>query len=251
MSEQFGMVLESRANERENLSYIRWLFTYLLLAGEDGGQRATGVAWLDRDRNHYILERVGRAPDMMHDPAYSGFISGAGSGLTWLGGHTHPIRKDRLTIDDSGYPMRAGQTIGTHEGRIANASTVCQGPRLEDADLACCEMILRLADATLAEGRIDVPALAEQLSLCRGRVSAVIASKLDPETVVVVKGEPSLALRYYERLGAVIYARDGALLDTVLASDAGWREISADAMSILTLRCSDPANPSIHPFALA
>ena len=71
------------------------------------------------------------------------------------------------------------------------------------------------------------------LRLCRGQITAVLASRLDPETIIVLKGNKPLELRINRRHRAVLYASDPAFLDAILADEHGWRELPVPAMSFI------------------
>ena len=64
----------------------------------------------------------------------------------------------------------------------------------------------------------------------------MLASRLDPETILVLKGNKPLELRINRRHRAVLYASDPAFLDAVLAEERTWRELSVPAMSLIVFR---------------
>jgi hypothetical protein len=61
----------------------------------------------------------------------------------------------------------------------------------------------------------------------------------DPETVIVIKGNRPLDLRWHPRRKAVLYASDPAYLDVVLTEEQGWREIAVPPMSLVVFRHED------------
>ena len=107
-----------------------------------------------------------------------------------------------------------------------------------------------MADDTLRDGRIDIAAFKERLALCRGQISAVMASKLDPSTVVMIKGNMPLELRYHPEYQVIVYASDPSYLDVALASDPGWEQVVTRPMSIMTFRRSSIPQFELEPFRL-
>ena len=69
-----------------------------------------------------------------------------------------------------------------------------------------------------------------------GQITAVLASRLDPETILVLKGNKPLKLRINRCHRAVLYASDPSFLDAVLAEERGWREFPVPAMSLIVFR---------------
>ena len=67
-------------------------------------------------------------------------------------------------------------------------------------------------------------------------MTAVLASRNDPETILVLKGNKPLELRIHRKHRAVLYASDPAFLDAVLAEERGWRKLSVPSMSMIVFR---------------
>lgn len=178
-------------------------------------------------------------------------ISEVGDDTTWLAGHTRwPTRGD-VNVLANAHPIRAGAIVGTHNGTILNADDLFKRfdlPRFAEVDS---EVIFRMADATLRDGRIDLVAFKKHLALCRGLMSAVLASKLDPKRVIIIKGNKPLELRYHPEYRAIVYASDRAYLDVALPPETGWEEIPTRAMSLMAFDCDDLPNFASQPFRLA
>ena len=67
-------------------------------------------------------------------------------------------------------------------------------------------------------------------------MTAVPASRLDPETVLVLKGNKPLALRLHRRHRAILYASEAACLDAALVTERGWQELAVPARSLIRFR---------------
>ena len=109
-------------------------------------------------------------------------------------------------------------------------------PRYAEVDS---ELIFRLADRFAPEGPIDQEGLKKALALCRGQMSAVLASRLDPGTIAVLKGNKPLCLRIHRQHRVVLYASDDAFIDFAVDNEKGWRELEVPPMTMLTIRHED------------
>ena len=101
------------------------------------------------------------------------------------------------------------------------------------------ELLFRLAHKSYRNDRIDIDRFKARLELCRGQITAVFASRHDPETILLLKGNKPLELRTNSRYRVAIYASDPAFLDAVLAEEPGWRELTIPAMSMIVFRHED------------
>ena len=110
------------------------------------------------------------------------------------------------------------------------------------------ELLCRLAGRAARGGPIDTVRFKDRLRFCRGQMAAVLASRLDPETVLVLKGNKPLELRFHKRHRAILYASDPAYLDAVLDEERGWCELSIPPMSLLVFRHRMLTDFSIEPF---
>lgn len=237
MCGQVGMIFGSRERSQEDLDYLKWLFVWTLLVHEKRGPHATGVAWLKRGGEHSILKSPMRASHFGNTSEFREFFGSIDSDVTWLAGHTRWQTRGDASNNANNHPIRAGNVIGTHNGTVLNADYLFERfdlPRHAEVDS---EIIFRLADSTLHDGRIDVPAFKSRLALCRGLISAVLASKSDPEAVVVIKGNKPLTLRYSARLDVLFYASEASFLDVVLAGMESWKGVSVKPMSLARFNC--------------
>lgn len=245
-----GTIYGTKAREPEERSYLKWLFMYLLLLSERRGPYATGIAWLKADGSHNIFKRPMRAVEFVKERQFVEVISQVNDDVTWLAGHTRwPTRGPN--VQDNAHPIRGGAVVGCHNGTVLNADALFRRfglPRNAEVDS---EIIFRMADATLRDGCINIPAMKERLAICRGQISAVMASKHDPKRVVVIKGNMPLELRCSPRYQAVVYASDPAYLDIAFAAETGWRKIVTRPMSIMTFDCENLPEYESVPFRLA
>lgn len=254
MCRQMGMIFGEQHPTIAEVNYLGKIFTYLLLLGERGGPHATGAVWLKRDRKHSLLKRPQKASDFIRNPVFLDFLAGVDSDVTWLAGHTR-----RQTVGDASnyrnnHPIRAGEVIGTAHGTITNADDLFVHfnlPRYAQVDS---ELVFRLAETTIDDqGRIDVATFKTRLALCKGEVSAVMASRLHPQEIVIIKGNKPLEVRYNRARQVVAYASDASYFDLVLAHDhdRSWETINLKPMTIATFSCDCLGASKCQPFELA
>lgn len=252
MCGQAGIIFGRKDREHKELEYLRKLFRYLLLRSEERGPHATGACWIDRDGEHQIFKRPVRACEFIKDNGFTELLSDVNGDTTWLACHTRWQTRGDARNNANNHPVRAGNVIGTHNGTILNADYLFNLFKLTRFAEVDSELLFRLADSMLTrDGRINIRKLKTHLARCRGQMSAVMASKLNPETVVVVKGNKPLELRYHEDLNVIVYASESDYLDGVVTPALGWRSIHVKAMALHTFHCCDLMGFSSVPFQLA
>ena len=248
MCGQAGIILGRKRRRAEERDHLAWLFTQLLVLNEPRGPHATGVAWLNRDGEHRLFKRPARASRFVTDKAFHEVLGGVDNRTTLFLGHTRWRTRGDEQINENNHPIRAGDILGTHNGTIYNANYLFRRFKLHRFAEVDSELLFRLAGRAARGGPIDTFRFKDRLKLCRGQMAAVLASRLDPETIVVLKSNKPLELRFHARHRAVLYASDAAYLDTVLDEERGWRELEVPAMSLMVFRHRDLTDFSIEPF---
>jgi len=251
MCGQVGVIYGVKDREPQDYDYLNWLFTYLLLLSERRGPYATGVSWLKRDGSHSIFKRPVRASEFVKERQFAELLSAVDDSTTWLAGHTRRPTRGAVDVVSNAQPLRAGRILGTHNGTVTNADVLFARFGLQRFAEVDSEIIFRMADDTLRDGCIDIPTLKGRLALCRGQISAVLASKLDPQRVVVVKGNMPLEFRYHPGHRAMVYASDPAYLNVALPPETGWKHLATKPMSVMTFRCDDLPDFEVESFKLA
>ncbi len=248
MCGQAGIILGRKRRRAEERDYLAWLFTELLVMSERRGPHATGVAWLNRDGDHQLFKRPVRATQFVTDKAFHEILAGVDNRTTLVLGHTRWRTRGDEQVNENNHPIRAGDILGTHNGTIYNANTLFRRFKLRRFAEVDSELLCRLAGRAARGGPIDTIRFKDRLKLCRGQMTAVLASRLDPETVVVLKGNKPLELRIHHRHRAVLYASDPAYLDAALDEEPGWAELDIPPMSLIRFRHRNMWDFSIEPF---
>jgi len=231
-----GVIFGKKRRRAEEREYLAWLFTRLLVISESRGPHATGIAWLNRDGEHRLFKRPVPAGQFVTDKAYHKALSGIDNRATLLLGHTRWRTRGNERVNCNNHPIRAGDIIGTHNGTIYNADYLFRRFKLRRFAQVDSELLFRLAHKSYRNDRIDIDRFKARLELCRGQITAVLASRHDPETILLLKGNKPLELRVHRRYRVAIYASDPAFLDAVLTDERGWRELSVPSMSMIVFR---------------
>ena len=239
MCGQVGIILGRKRRRPNEKDFLREVFIRMLLHSEERGPHASGLAWLKTDGSHRIFKRPMRAHDLVYEKPFQELLGQVDNETTVLMGHTRWRTRGNEFNNRNNHPIRAGIVIGTHNGTIYNADYLFRRlglPRYAEVDS---ELIFRLADRFAPEGPIDQEGLKKALALCRGQMSAVLASRLDPGTITVLKGNKPLCLRIHRQHRVVLYASEPAFIDFAVDNEKGWRELEVPSMTMLTIRHED------------
>ncbi len=162
------------------------------------GRTPRGVAWLKRHGRHKLFKQPVRAGRFV---LRQGVPRGPGRNRqphhAALGSHppAHPRGDEK--INENNHPIRAGDILGTHNnGTIYNANTLFRRFKPHRFAEVDSELLFRLAARAGRNGRIDVERFKGRLKLYCGQMAAVMASRLDPETILVLKGNKPHELAY-------------------------------------------------------
>jgi len=182
------------------------------------------------------------------DKAFAELLASMDNRATLLLGHTRWRTRGDERGNSNNHPIRAGEVIDTHNGTIYNADYLFRRWKMRRFAEVDSEILFRLAANAARDGAMDIKRFKARLRRCRGQITAVIACRSDPETVIVLKGNKPLELRWNPRRKAVVYASDRAYLDAVLAEEQGWRELPVPPMSLVVFRRENLSGYSVEPF---
>lgn len=242
-----GILSSSQRRSKRELHDIAEMFTRLLVGSEHRGPYATGAALISADGDCIISKAPIPASQFVISQDYRQLIDKLDSSTTCLMGHTRwPTRGSHLDnannhpLVSDGRPNTSGQWTGDaclicHNGHISNHKALSRMMNLRLEAQVDSEIILRLAERNLVEFGIDPVGLAEDLSLCRGKLSAVIVSTSDPSTILLVKGNQPLEVRYHEGHGLIACASEAQILDSVIGSDTGWEPIEIPPWNLVAV----------------
>ena len=232
MCGQCGIILAAngRRNE-EKLEHLRDVFTRLLALNEFRGTHATGIALINNDGSCKLLKRPVKASEFIFLEEYHKILESLSGKTTLLMGHTRLATVGSYEKAGNNHPNKAGCCLSTMNGTIYNADELFRKMRLRRYAEVDSELIARLANRHAPDGEILTGKFVHSLRRCRGQISAVVASLLDPQRVIILKGNKPLSLRYNANYGTIIYSSDEFHLDIVLKDDGNWKPLDLEPMS--------------------
>jgi glucosamine 6-phosphate synthetase-like amidotransferase/phosphosugar isomerase protein len=248
MCGQAGVVFGTKRRTQEEIDYLIWVFTRLLELSEERGPHATGIAWVNREGKHRLFKRPVSASEFVRDKAFGEALGDVDNGVTVLMGHTRFVTCGDAAVNENNHPLRTGDCLVTHNGTVLNADYLFHRFRFGRHAEVDSEIIGRIADASIVDGRIDVKALRDRLALCRGQMSAVIVAKSDPGTVIIAKGNRPLELLFHPVFRAAVYASDAKYLRSVQTDVPGWIVLPTKPMHMLVFRADDLSQFERLPF---
>lgn len=248
MCGQVGLILGKKRRSRAELDSLGNVFTEMLLRCEKRGQHATGLALLKTDGSYHLFKRPEPAHLFIKEPMYQSVMADFDRTTTLLMGHTRLPTFGDPADNRNNHPIRAGIIIGTHNGSIYNADRLFRKLRLPRFSNVDSEIIFRMADRFSADGSIELPMLKESLSLCRGQMSAVLASRLDPDVVTVLKGNRPLHLAHSAKKRVILYASEREFIEQALPDLREWTELDIPPMTAMTIHCDDLKNLRTEKF---
>jgi len=243
-----GLILGKKRRRADEREYLTWLFTRILVASENLGPHATGVAWLNNLGEHALFKRPVRASQLVVDKAFHEMISSVDNRTTLLMGHTRWRTRGDERNNLNNHPLLGSGIVLTHNGTVVNADELFKRYRLKRRAEVDSEVLVRLAGRAAAkDGGVDIEALRRLLRPCRGQMSGVLACRRDPETILLLKGNKPLELRWNRKRRTIFYASEGSYLDAILMEDPGWRTLDLAPMSVAVVDCGDLTQLTITP----
>lgn len=243
-----GALLSQRQRSGDELRMVSNLFTELLVGSEHRGPHATGVALVGADGDYHVSKAPVPASGFVRSQDHRLIIDKLVSDTTCLMGHTRwPTRGSHLD-NANNHPLvssgehkarkqrpNRGVCILTHNGHVSNHLVLSQTMNLMREAEVDSEIILGLAEKNVTASGIDPFGLADDISRCRGRLSAVVVSTSDPTRILLIKGNQPLEVRYHAARGLIIYASESRILDSAIGSDTGWEVIETPAWRIVVV----------------
>ncbi|MHB1463365.1 MAG: class II glutamine amidotransferase [Armatimonadota bacterium] len=230
-----GILKTSERRSQREINMISTLFTKLLIGSEHRGPHATGAAVVSESGEYVVSKAPLPASEFVLSDMYRQLTSQVTCDTTLLMGHTRwPTRGSHLD-NRCNHPLVGDGDHSiciSHNGDIPNHMVLSRQMDLRRELEVDSEVILRLAEKNLSSSEIDPVGLADDISRCQGRLSAVIIATSDPTKILMVKGNQPLELRYHKRRGLIAYASEPEILDEAIGSVRGWTNIEIPAWHI-------------------
>jgi len=249
MCGQAGLILASngRRNE-EKLEYLQDTFSRLLALNQFRGEHATGIALINDDGSYRLLKRPMKASEFVCLNEYRNLIEELSNKTTIIMGHARLATVGSIENTGNSHPIKSGCCLATANGTIFNADELFRKLRLHRFAEVDSELIARLANRHAPDGEILARNFVHSLRLCRGQISAVVASFLDPYKVIILKGNRPLSLRYSAKYRTIIYSSDELHLDIVLEPNGDWKPLEMEYMTCGIFNAKELPEFEILPF---
>jgi glucosamine 6-phosphate synthetase-like amidotransferase/phosphosugar isomerase protein len=145
-------ILLSPGRTPAQLLRIRELFTANLMANEQRGREATGIALLNKDSSMRVNKAPLAASRFIHSSGYLRVLNSLSENTTVLLGHTREPTKGSPQKNANNHPIIRGNIIGVHNGTITNDDLIFArqaiGDRIGSVDS---EAVIALLDSISAD----------------------------------------------------------------------------------------------------
>ncbi len=249
MCGQAGIIFGKEWRIGSELDRLRGIFTRLLVLNEFRGRHATGIALINNEGDYRLLKRPVKATRFIRLPEYADLTGSLSGNVTLLMGHARHATVGSVEQTSNAHPIKSGCCLATANGTIFNADELFRKFRLSRFAEVDSELIARLADRHASTGEIKVKAFLRSLKSCRGQISAVVTSLLDPERVIVLKGNKPLTLWYNPKFKVIAYASDVFHLDVAIRHrKRDWIELDLPSMTCAVFDTTRLPEMELHPF---
>lgn len=191
------------------LAKIKLIFTANLLANQERGSDATGVALISAKGYSLIVKKPVTAAEFIQLPDYQKLLNCIDTQTLCLLGHTRKPTKGTVSATQNNHPLIAGNVIGIHNGHIANDDDLFarwQYPREGRVDS---EIIFRVMDG-IDPAEIECTTywseIHQKLRWFQGNFTFAFVDLRVPEHLVVVKKDQPLSMHWDEATQALHFS---------------------------------------------
>ncbi len=209
-----GVLLYPARRSADEWRAITDVATANLLANEERGREATGIAVIQADGRCRIFKQPAPASELVKMEGYQRALSAVGDDTVCILGHTRLPTKGSRWRNANNHPLLAGHVVGIHNGTISNDDHIFAHKGLPRAGEVDSEVIFRLQD-TVNPLRCDgrYPALVqERVSLLEGTFATLSVDLRRPTGLLVLKQLQPLCLHYEPELEALFFSSRYAFL---------------------------------------
>lgn len=204
-----GVLLSEHVGSGE-LEQVADLFTRNLLANEERGWEATGVALLRTDGSVAVEKAPLRASDFVRTAEYEGFLQKLGPDTAMVLGHTRRPTKGEPENRLNNHPIVAGNVVGVHNGTITNDEEIFARRRniaIRGADVDS-EAIFALVDSFDPAQSLEgyVWSLQEAASWLLGSYTTLLFHRTMPDHLFLLKYDNPVSAHYSPSLGGLFFS---------------------------------------------
>lgn len=201
-------IFHGRTMSDDEKERIKDLFTQLLLANEERGREATGVAAFWPDGRHLILKRPVPASDFIITNEYKTFLNRLDPHVCSLLGHTRKPTKGTPFQEENNHPLMVGETVGIHNGTIKNDMELYEESQQERFGQVDSEVIFSLLDQVKPRAYnnrypSEIQELTKRLT---GSFTTLSVHLSCPQEVLVLKYDQPVSYHYSRSLHSLFFS---------------------------------------------
>lgn len=179
-----------------------------LIANEERGREAAGIAVIQRDGRYFIFKQPVTVSKLVEMPGYQQVLETVGPETVCMLGHTRWPTKGSRWQNVNNHPLEAQHVVGVHNGQIKNDDQLFTALALPRAGEVDSEIIFRLQDTinpTTSNGHYAT-ALRRHLNLLDGRFATLSVDMRKPTQLLALKHLRPLCLHYEDPLHTLFFS---------------------------------------------
>jgi glucosamine 6-phosphate synthetase-like amidotransferase/phosphosugar isomerase protein len=188
---------------------IQTLFTENLLANEERGLEASGMALISARGFWFIFKWAVCASQFIKSPEYKNIWKYVNADTTCLLGHTRRPTKGAPVNDANNHPIQTGQIIGVHNGQIKNDDELFANnkfKRIGDVDSEIIFQMLNEINPQKISSDGYIAQLKQQIALFQGDYTFLFVDLRLPTRLFVIKKNQPLSLHWDPELQALFFS---------------------------------------------
>lgn len=203
-----GVLLFPRERTAEEWRTILEITTSNLLANEERGKDAAGLAVIQRDGRYRLFKQPVTASTLVQMPGYHDVLGSVGPETVCLLGHTRSPTKGSRWQNVNNHPLVGDHVIGVHNGHIRNDDALFTALKLPRRGEVDSEIIFRLqetVDPGVTNGTYCA-AIRQRVNLLDGRFATLSVDLREPTQLLVLKHLRPLCLHYEAPFQALFFS---------------------------------------------
>ncbi|MEA3339876.1 MAG: hypothetical protein U9R15_07910 [Chloroflexota bacterium] len=203
-----GVLLYPTRRSPEEWRAITNIATTNLLANEERGREATGVAVIQTNGRGRVFKQPVPASELVEIKNYQRLLSTVGDDTVCILGHTRMPTKGSRWRNVNNHPVTADHVIGVHNGTISNDDALFARLNLPRTGEVDSEIIFRLQDTVNPQrhnGQYSA-LVQEKVNLLEGTFATLSVDLRRPTGLLILKQLQPLCLHYEPELEALFFS---------------------------------------------
>jgi len=222
------------------------IFTANLLANEERGREAAGIALVRSDGRLMLHKAQGPASGLAQSRLYQKILEALDERAVCLLGHTRAPTKGAPSNNENNHPILVGNVVGIHNGYIRNDDSLFAHFHLPRQGEVDSEIIFRLLDllSPSSPPRTYLQDTAWAMSLLEGPLAVLAINLQTPTRLLVVKDGSPLCVHYEPRWQALFFSSRYAFLRRAFDSSVRAEALPSPAVMLFDANRMPQANQS-------